>query len=403
MESMALMTKSIGIVTPLVLSIVVAVAPRLISYRSQGMRSHRSHTSWQIVSYMGFNVRKKRKKETRQSDVSAWVKSKRNICGASNMLSAVRSLPQPSFEYEEIVWAPCTFWDWLASPLIWDDGDISLTHQGVVCFWWSLQVSEDSSTTCLSGDKTAIQYRYQGHPAMKWPSGDNLFMNWEAHKMSTIGQPTAVPSIHPTPRQILGSLQHAPMLPSTFDHCWPPCASNSELPEPDMLAAHSHLRQRLCDLMWSTFQCHKGPFPPAVCVHHTFASVILMQGCQAFIAWEGVTWVCSGGWAMGLVGRDYPEGQWVVLHNHSIHHHNPIWHCSSLINSHEKCHHPQDCPWNRHRFQLGDLALRSCDEQHRCMGLNSHGVSTVSVIDAAGVKQVEHKWLNVWDSRWENW
>ena len=43
------------------------------------------------------------------------------------------------------------------------------------------------------------------------------------------------------------------------------------------------------------------------------------------------------------------------------------------------------------------------DEQHRCMGLNSHGVSKVSVIDAAGVKQVEHKWLNVWDSRWENW
>ena len=30
-------------------------------------------------------------------------------------------------------------------------------------------------------------------------------------------------------------------------------------------------------------------------------------------------------------------------------------------------------------------------EQHRCMGLNSHGVSKVSVIDAAGVKQVEHK------------
>ena len=31
------------------------------------------------------------------------------------------------------------------------------------------------------------------------------------------------------------------------------------------------------------------------------------------------------------------------------------------------------------------------DEQHRCMGLNSHGVSKVSVKDAAGVKQVEHK------------
>ena len=29
------------------------------------------------------------------------------------------------------------------------------------------------------------------------------------------------------------------------------------------------------------------------------------------------------------------------------------------------------------------------DEQHRYMGLNSHGVSKVSVIDAAGIKQVE--------------
>ena len=38
---MALMTKSIGISTPLILSIVVAVAPRLISRRNQD----------QIVSY----------------------------------------------------------------------------------------------------------------------------------------------------------------------------------------------------------------------------------------------------------------------------------------------------------------------------------------------------------------
>ena len=33
-ESVALLTKSIGIVTPLILSIVVVVAPRLISYKS---------------------------------------------------------------------------------------------------------------------------------------------------------------------------------------------------------------------------------------------------------------------------------------------------------------------------------------------------------------------------------
>ena len=66
-ESVALLTKSIGIVTPLMLSIIVAVAPRLISYR-EGPRDHIVHetvarsyctrNSCQIVSYMGFGVRK---------------------------------------------------------------------------------------------------------------------------------------------------------------------------------------------------------------------------------------------------------------------------------------------------------------------------------------------------------
>ena len=43
--------------------------------------------------------------------------------------------------------------------------------------------------------------------------------------------------------------------------------------------------------------------------------------------------------------------------------------------------------------KFGELAKGkgTADEQHRYMGLNSHGVSKVSVIDAAGVKQVEHK------------
>ena len=40
---------------------------------------------------------------------------------------------------------------------------------------------------------------------------------------------------------------------------------------------------------------------------------------------------------------------------------------------------------------MGDIPGVLGDEQHRCMGLNSHGASKVSVIDAAGVKQVEHK------------
>ena len=37
-----------------------------------------------------------------------------------------------------------------------------------------------------------------------------------------------------------------------------------------------------------------------------------------------------------------------------------------------------------------DVVNDEPDEQHRCMGRNSHGVSKVSVRDAAGVKQVEH-------------
>ena len=61
---MVLLTKSIGIVTPHILSIVVIVALRLISYKSKSadpivqesaIRSHRTQASYQIVSYMGFD------------------------------------------------------------------------------------------------------------------------------------------------------------------------------------------------------------------------------------------------------------------------------------------------------------------------------------------------------------
>ena len=44
-----------------------------------------------------------------------------------------------------------------------------------------------------------------------------------------------------------------------------------------------------------------------------------------------------------------------------------------------------------HHGNAGPWGYGQYDEQHRCMGLNSHGVSKVSVRDAAGVKQVEHK------------
>ena len=69
-ESVALLTKQIGISTPLVLSIVVCVARRLISYREEPLaciilkkiaRSYCTRENCQIVSYMGFGVRKERK------------------------------------------------------------------------------------------------------------------------------------------------------------------------------------------------------------------------------------------------------------------------------------------------------------------------------------------------------
>ena len=65
---MALLTKSIGIVTPLVLSIVVVVARRLISYKKEETRSisykkvetrsHRIVQSGKIISYMASVVGK---------------------------------------------------------------------------------------------------------------------------------------------------------------------------------------------------------------------------------------------------------------------------------------------------------------------------------------------------------
>ena len=76
MESVALLTKSIVIVTPRILSIVVVVAPRLILYKvteARSYRTHDSHHKHEITSYhtrlldrivQGFGDRKgKRRKE----------------------------------------------------------------------------------------------------------------------------------------------------------------------------------------------------------------------------------------------------------------------------------------------------------------------------------------------------
>ena len=63
MESVALLTKSIGIVTPLVLSIIVVVALRLISYRSRPQDHIVQESQTRFVSYMGFGVRKRKTEE----------------------------------------------------------------------------------------------------------------------------------------------------------------------------------------------------------------------------------------------------------------------------------------------------------------------------------------------------
>ena len=78
-ESVALLTKLIGIVTPLILSIVVVVAPRWISYKTQSQdciiqespqdhiaqeSASRSYRTWALV--VG-----RRRTKTRQSDVAA--------------------------------------------------------------------------------------------------------------------------------------------------------------------------------------------------------------------------------------------------------------------------------------------------------------------------------------------
>ena len=68
-ESVVLLTKSIGIWTPLVLSIVVVVALRLISYKarrkepSDRIVQEPPARSRQIVSYMGYGVRNEKKRK----------------------------------------------------------------------------------------------------------------------------------------------------------------------------------------------------------------------------------------------------------------------------------------------------------------------------------------------------
>ena len=88
-ECVVLLIKQIGIVTPLVLSSVVFMAPRLILYTIEVVRLYRTWSklsdcivhgrSRQIILYMGFNERKKGVGK-RQSHVSAkYVKSNWNI------------------------------------------------------------------------------------------------------------------------------------------------------------------------------------------------------------------------------------------------------------------------------------------------------------------------------------
>ena len=58
-ESVALLTKSIGIIAPLILSIVVVVALRLILYMRWPRDSIVCRFQTRSVLYMGFSVREK--------------------------------------------------------------------------------------------------------------------------------------------------------------------------------------------------------------------------------------------------------------------------------------------------------------------------------------------------------
>ena len=78
-----LMTKLIGIVTPLVLRLVVVVALRLISYKNSPARLYHTQVAVKIVSYNKIHIVKstqlqweegRRRKRTRQSNVSAWIR-----------------------------------------------------------------------------------------------------------------------------------------------------------------------------------------------------------------------------------------------------------------------------------------------------------------------------------------
>ena len=77
---MVLMTKLMGIVTPLVLRLVIVVAPRLILYKTSPERSYCTHVTIKIVSYNEIPIVTsmwlqwgggEEKKEMRQSNVSA--------------------------------------------------------------------------------------------------------------------------------------------------------------------------------------------------------------------------------------------------------------------------------------------------------------------------------------------
>ena len=85
---------------------------------------------------------------------------------------------------------------------------------------------------------------------------------------------------------------------------------------------------------------------------------------------------------------------WVAQANESIHRiHLALGFKSAIFHTQVRTANSQQkktCAWNA--VKSVDTTVHEhahiYDEQHRCMGLNSHGVSKVSVIDAAGVKQV---------------
>ena len=95
-ESVVLLTKSIGIITPLILSIVVMVALRWISYKGQPWDCIVHGFQTRSVSYMGFGVGKRKKGRKKEAVwcicIMCEVQSKHNTFLSTSVYVSARTI-----------------------------------------------------------------------------------------------------------------------------------------------------------------------------------------------------------------------------------------------------------------------------------------------------------------------